>query len=235
MNYIDDKNNPLNKNQFIKFWAKKYDEYNPSSYSDKVYFHFIKQKKISSKKLLLLGAWKWNMISDLETNNMSFSIKNKKYWLKNGWSDSLTSKPKREYCIYKKLSTNVNLLKISNELGIINKLFYELLKMPKCGMVNSIFIIHILFPEDYPLYDQFVHYSMDFIYGNVGRSNLIRKSDRYTHFYEYHDGYRCFYNQLLGTNKSIDNIRIVDKALWCFGKFIMDSKGTKHNANVELC
>jgi len=61
---------------------------------------------------------------------------------------------------------------------------------------------------------------MDYIFGNTGKENIIKKQIRYFHLYEYNQGYKCFYNKLAGSNSSLEQKRKIDKELWSFGKHI---------------
>jgi hypothetical protein len=220
MIFIDDNNQEISKRSFINLWSKKYNESNKFSYSYPVYFYFI-NKKNSRKKFLFLGAWKWNMVKEinLETAN---SIKiNKQYFaLKKGWSFQGN---KREFPIFDYMAKKIGKLPKNNSKEI-SDFFYELMKIKNCGIVNTIFCIHILFPKEYPIYDQFVHYSMDYMFGNTGTENIIKKRTRYFHLYEYNMGYKYFYNKLAGSNSSLEWKRKIDKALWSFGKHISNLK-----------
>jgi hypothetical protein len=84
------------------------------------------------------------------------------------------------------------------------------------GAIWRIFFLHCWNYEAFPIYDQHVHRAMEFIQkGSPGEipSSDKRKIDSYLNKYiPFHEEYKN-YDQ-----------RMVDKALWAFGKFLKENK-----------
>ena len=88
------------------------------------------------------------------------------------------------------------------------------LKMfPKGGAIWRIFWLHCWQPNKFPIYDQHVHRAMAFI-EEQRLEELPGQKDPYK-VEQYLERYILFHRQFQGMDQ-----REVDKALWCYGRFI---------------
>jgi len=83
------------------------------------------------------------------------------------------------------------------------------------GAIWRIFWLHCFRPDQFPIYDQHVHRAMMFIQN--GKAEEIPKSDP-RKINAYIGEYLPFYERFVATDG-----RVVDKALWTFGKFIKEN------------
>jgi hypothetical protein len=230
MRLIDDKHKGLSISEFVEFWSKEYKEQNGESYYDDIYVHFLEHNRdiLDRQKLSWMGAWKWDMIKKKDPNNCICDDVFEIYEPKPGWKQG----GKKEYAIYNEV--DIALLQryrsgLEQESKDVQKDLYEEISMMNgVGIVNAVFIFHILCPSKYPLYDKFVHYAYDYIHGGVSIEYIrdVIGDQKYRHIYEYVDGYRSFFfnfmTRIKGMNKEdVElNERNVDKALWAFGRWL---------------
>lgn len=117
---------------------------------------------------------------------------------------------------------------IISKIGVINSLksdfslsrFLEEFKFVK-GAIWKIYLLHVICPNGYPIFDQFVYKAYCFLVKDQKMdipSNNKQKEDIY--FSEY----VSFFNELSGQNLSRKNL---DEALWTFGKFLKTPYGKK--------
>jgi len=83
------------------------------------------------------------------------------------------------------------------------------------GAIWRIFWLHCWQPVRFPIYDQHVHRAMRFIQSGVQEEIPERESEKIR---TYLDSYIAFHSQFDGIN-----YRLVDRALWAFGKFISEN------------
>ena len=119
--------------------------------------------------------------------------------------------------------------KILSKLKIINQLksstSFDLdsfrIEFKNLSAVWKIFLLHIIDPKVYPIYDQHIHRSFNFIQNKEwkGITNSSISNKRKEEFY--------FETFLPFVSKLRDfSIRDIDKALFAFGKFIKESEST---------
>jgi len=117
---------------------------------------------------------------------------------------------------------------IVDKLEIINRLkkefciesFLKEFKIVK-GTIWKIFLLHIICPAKYPIFDQHVCRAFYFISQNKKQEIPIRKADIEKLYFQQ---YMAFFNNLLKygiTQKKLD------EALWSFGKFLKTSYGKR--------
>lgn len=127
---------------------------------------------------------------------------------KNGSKLSDRKKTSFEDKILSKLKI-INLLKASSDF----KLDEFLGEFREVSVIWKIFLLHIIKPNQYPIFDQHVYRAFYFIKYSKTRElpgNNERKEEIY--FNEY----LPFFKQIKGNN----TIKKVDEALWSFGKFL---------------
>jgi len=103
----------------------------------------------------------------------------------------------------------------------------EFLRIFSGGAIWRIFWLHCWRPERYPIYDQHVHRSMEYITSGRQREIPERQEAIITSYVE---RYLPFWEKL----PSLPN-RAVDKALWTFGKFLKTFPRAElaHNSTVQ--
>lgn len=84
------------------------------------------------------------------------------------------------------------------------------------GAIWRIFWLHCWQPERFPIYDQHVHRAMSFI--ELGQREEIPQNDA-SKVRSYLERYLPFHRTFAGCD-----LRAVDRALWCFGKFIKSTQ-----------
>ena len=84
------------------------------------------------------------------------------------------------------------------------------------GKIWNIFYLHIISPEDYPIFDQHVYRAWCFIKSKKPRE--LEKYGRNDTFSEYNE-YKKFYKEILMAVGD-DDERKIDKALLSFGQFL---------------
>jgi hypothetical protein len=129
---------------------------------------------------------------------------------KNGMELSTLKNKSLETKILSKLQL-INLLKRTNDWGIsdFNEHFSDLKTF-----VWKIFLLHIIQPSKYPIYDQHIHRAYNFIngveYKNVSANTLSEKQKE-----------DFYFNTYLKFIEGLEmNIKTVDEALFAFGRFI---------------
>ena len=197
----------MNKDEILK-WSGQYDDY---SYPPQVYNDLVVEQLYSPKRFEILGAWKGGCIRKnkegadyIDSNSEHYSFT--KRWAYHTPVSRLT---------WEKLD------RISNE--IVNgtpdefpieppKVFNQLMKCKGFSFVLSIFVLHSISPNTYPLYDQHVYRSFKAMTGSKKLPNTAGKS--WEEYYQY----REFFNHLVISTKL--PFWIIDRALWTFGKQI---------------
>jgi len=108
----------------------------------------------------------------------------------------------------------VSRLKIINELK--NNFDFVLFKryFNDLGAIWQLFILHIIQPEIFPIFDQHVYRAHLFISKEIIEDIKEDKNFKLKYFYEV---YLPFYNNF---KTDIGNDRQADMALWAFGKFL---------------
>ena len=118
--------------------------------------------------------------------------------------------------------------KIINKLDVINDLkkefslniFQDKFKFIK-GIIWKIYLLHLIAPSEYPIFDQHVCRALYFITKNqkkeIPSQNRVKEK-------LYFDEYVTFFNKLSEGGVSRKKL---DEALWAFGKFLKTSYGKK--------
>lgn len=185
--------------EFLEFWERVYDEFNFDIRDSEYYDNNIQIEK--------------GKLHNLDANN----IRQLFYW-KNGKKLS-----KRKEIIVEKV---VEKLKDINDFRLKNKVnwddyeqFYTNIVL-KCtqGIIWGPFIVHISNPLLFPIIDQHVVRAQYFIIGGKVIDN-IPKSKKISQIYR---DYKEFFNSL--EKKTEKSRRIIDKALWAFGKCLKGFK-----------
>lgn len=110
--------------------------------------------------------------------------------------------------------------KILPKVSLINKLKiefnFELFQENFCNvsMIWRFFLLHIIDPKSYPIWDQHVYRAIYFINNKeiINAKNHNQKKEKY-----YFDVYIPYFNKYKA--KGVDP-RVIDMALWSFGKFL---------------
>ena len=106
----------------------------------------------------------------------------------------------------------INSYKINNNFTI-NEF---LKKFNGLSVVWKIFLLHIIKPQEYPIYDQHVHRTYNFIHQLPYKTNSVSNQDK-ENFY-----FKIYSTFILGLNQI--NLKKLDEAFFLFGKFIKINK-----------
>lgn len=90
------------------------------------------------------------------------------------------------------------------------------------GVIWKIYLLHIIAPSKYPIFDQHVCRAFYFISKNQKKEIPERNKDKEMIYF---DEYIDFFNRL---SKEISRKKL-DEALWAFGKFLKTSYGKNIN------
>lgn len=164
----------VEKEQFIEFWRRQYNDPNEHLYEDNI------RQTLTEQTVLNLYRWK------------------------NG---TPLSQRKTE-------SLRRNFIERIDELEAIGKdanIDVLLARFTQGGAIWKIFWLHCWEPDRFPIYDQHVHRAMAFIQKGV-REEIPTMDE--CKILTYKERYLAFHSEF-----HYDN-RIVDKALWTFGKFL---------------
>jgi hypothetical protein len=103
---------------------------------------------------------------------------------------------------------NLNALKANFDLNAFKDLFFDI------SAIWQLFILHIIWPDLYPIFDQHVYRAQLFM--ETGVIGEIRESNTFKleHFYKYYLPFYAKFERELGA------FRKLDMALWTFGKFL---------------
>jgi len=138
------------------------------------------------------------------------------------WKNGMTLKGsgQKEKAFNDKIVLKISSINELKKLAIIdidnfNKEFKDI------SIVWRIFILHLIQPKTYPIYDQNVHRTFNFI-NNLDwesiNSNMLEKSK----FDFYFDTYLPFVNEL-----KIDSLKDFDEAFFAFGQFLNSKKNRR--------
>lgn len=119
------------------------------------------------------------------------------------------------------LETIINKLAIINELKSNFCLSTFRREFSKLSAIWKIYLLHVIAPQSYPIFDQHVCRAFYFLSENQVKeipSNNVAKENLY--FKEYVK----FFNRLSNKNKEVSRKKI-DEALWAFGKFLKTNYG----------
>ncbi len=134
------------------------------------------------------------------------------YWKNNVGADAKAmSAPKRNYVrniqnrldAVNRLKTNFSLKEYESEFGSLTGIW-------------GVFLLHIIAPSLYPIYDQHVYRAFRFI--ETGEIREIPWQDR-KKYIEYHEDYVPFFQRLFNETRGY-TAKEVDDALMVFGQFL---------------
>lgn len=198
----------LNKDE-ITYWNEKY---NSTTYPTNLYKELVIDQIPNVRKFVLLGAWK--------TGSIRLSVSNTDYTDNSGLIYRFTNRwgfnSPVGYNIW--LEINNNQEKLLKEVPNIfpekpPKIFDEMLQKRGFGFIWASFVLHSIYPEVYPLYDQHVYRA--FIKSQYPNQKLTQTAK--TTWSAYTE-YRSFFIKQLKVAKL--PYWIVDRALWTYGKHL---------------
>jgi hypothetical protein len=91
----------------------------------------------------------------------------------------------------------------------------------KMSAVWQIFLLHIMYPYEYPIFDRYVYRAYKCIQ-NLDEKGLPSKQSEKLKIF--HEEYRPFFKSMIMSADEFDQFA-VDKALWTFGKMIKEYPG----------
>ncbi len=153
--------------------------------SESLYKDIIYKEQFNEADLQQLFTWKNGMkLSQLKQNSLDNKIKSK--------------------------LNLINTLKSNNEVNIVN--FRD--SFNNVSAVWKIFLLHIIKPNRYPIYDQHVHRAYNFIceldYNTISNTISDKEKEQF-----YFGAYLEFVDGLTGYN-----LKNVDEAFFAFGQFL---------------
>ena len=160
-----------------------------NAYSDDTYFKHITNDPLDTKDIRELFNWK---------NGMALSYAKKK---------SIESKVLVKLDLINSLRRNKHL-----EFDQLNEHFNDV------AAIWRIFIMHIINPAEFPIFDQHVFRAMRYL--KTHRVEELKNEDN-VKIAIYKNEYLQFYNEF---SSGINDLRSCDKALWAFGKFLTQAK-----------
>ncbi len=129
------------------------------------------------------------------------------YIWKNGGNLSKKKKDALEQHILKNIET-INRLKKDLSLATFEKEFKSV------SAIWKIFLLHIIAPDDYPIFDQHVGRAFHYLTSSQITQMPLSNTEKERLYFEQ---YVPFFNKL--SNRSVSRKKL-DEALWAFGKFL---------------
>ena len=136
------------------------------------------------------------------------------------WKNGMTLSKEKQSSLDKKIKIKlplINELKIQNPFRLSD--FQENFEL---SAVWKIFLLHIIKPDKYPIYDQNINRAYNFIHGleykNLSADSMTDK-DKETFYFE---TYMKFVDKLEGFN-----LKTLDQAFFAFGQFIRNKENQK--------
>jgi hypothetical protein len=160
-----------------------------NEYSDEIYYDHITNDPLEEEDIRTLFEWKNGMVlSGAKINAIESKVLNK--------------------------IDLINDLRHASQVDFenINDQFKDL------AAIWRIFVMHIINPFAFPIFDQHVYRAMRYL-----KNNLVEdlKNDDQAKIAVYKNEYLPFYKEMA---VEIDDPRNCDKALWAFGKFLTQAK-----------
>ncbi len=134
------------------------------------------------------------------------------------WKNRMTLSIKKQICLEKKVKSKLDLINFmkSNDEWQIS---YFIENFDNLTAVWEFFLLHIIKPKKYPIYDQHVHRAFNFINGlsiiGISANTITNKEKK--EFYL--NKYLPFISNLNG-----HNLKTVDEALFAFGQFLRTNR-----------
>jgi len=194
-------------NKEIKKWSEAYDHF---KYPFGIYKNLVIENKINDRKLELMGAWKTGSLRVFKDGQEYKDTDGNQYGFTKRW------KPEAPvgYSVWLELSENSTeyYKKIPDTFPthIAPPIVEELVSKNGFGYIWSLFVLHCIHPEEYPLYDQHVYRAYRDI-NNLKLTNLAPNC------WDDYEKYRAFFIEMV--KSSGEPFWVVDRALWTYGKF----------------
>ncbi len=187
--------------------------------------------KLKSRNLVLLSVKQAKTVEEFvehwrayyqygDSERYSFNIKAREFTPTNlrelyHWKNGMTLKGSgaKEKSLQKKITSKtkkINQLKLAKQVDLdaFNKEFANI------SAVWRIFLLHIIKPRVYPMYDQHVHRAYLFIHG-LDWSDIHNKISNEKKLQFYFEHYYPFIKQL-----NYSNLKELDEALFAFGQYL---------------
>ena len=185
---------------FVKQWSSFYNYKYPSDKNVKDYYEdYIRKPELNEESLIKLYEWKNG--TPLSGNNENGEHQRK----------------------FKGLNNNIlEQIYVINELKKNFKLDVFSSKFEKVSFVWKVFLLHIIQPDNYPIYDQHVHRAYLYLQGNIDFKNVENKMSARKKENFYIEQYCPFIKKM--TDDYPFSIRDLDKAFFSFGQFLKKYK-----------
>jgi hypothetical protein len=195
----------------IEKWCKLYDELrHPPS----VYNELVLNKVNHKNKYEIIGAWKTGCLNkNNETDHPIYTDARLNIY-------ELTSRWKHNAGVHYNAWINIadkinyyqeNLSKSRTEYQ--PEIFEEIIAFECFGYISAIFILHCIYPNTYPLYDNNTYCAYKYIQSD---KSLIQ--DNAPHNWFEFNRYSNFFESI--SAKSKFDISVIYRALWAYGKYI---------------
>ena len=172
--------------EFISFWSANYKTFESQEMRDR-YNDNICFNKFSIGNINKLFIWKNGIEGKIAKNKNKFPIR-----------------------VIENIAT-VNLLKNKWEEETFNEVF----KPNKYGAIWNSFLMHIINPNKFPIFDQHVYRA--FLFLKEKPLNELKGTNKIK-FEIYRNEYIPFFNTL--KSESGCSVKTIDEAMWAYGKFI---------------
>ncbi len=206
--------------------AKWNGNYDFLKYPTTPYDELVVSGRSHERKIELMGAWKTGSLRMNNNTNQAIYVDEK------GNSYEFTNRWKKEapvgYEVWLFISQNIKDIidRIPTDIGgdEAPPIVSEFMEKKGFGFIWSVFVLHCIYPNIFPLYDQHVYRTFEYLQsdGTIINSGLAPNS--WKEFRQYSD----FYFSLLKSSKY--SAAEVDRALWAFGK---DLKLKNTNASTR--
>ena len=219
---------------FVEAWSRKFqsDKYSLDFYFTKIKeLALAKNPKDAGVAIIELLHWKDGKV--LEDSNGEVVIETVRYKLlptkPNTYSISkhkeiLCSKEFFQWIQEVKVMTTFDATEVK-ELSSVFNLY------GKDSIVIPVFILHIISPETFPLYDQHVERAKRVLLAQEVR--FPRDEINLTTYEEYQSFFQEMIITCFGHQPNFENIKKVDNALWSFGKWFKEQHKSENN-QIEL-
>ncbi len=177
---------------FISSWSSQYKSSEKKELRS-LYKKNIKLKRFTSFNLEELFAWKNGIVS------------------RDGAKVKM-SKTKRKF-LNNVLKHREDINELKSKWDIVR--FDEIFKPTEHAAIWNSFLMHIIRPNEYPIFDQHVYRS--FYYLKTDRVQELKGSNK-KRTEIYREDYLPFFLQIKGKSKK--RLKSVDEAMWAFGKFL---------------
>jgi hypothetical protein len=207
----------------IEKWSEAYDKY---KYPFRIYYELVVEGRNNNRMLELMGAWK---TGSLRINDNESEYKDDEGALY-GFTKRWTKEAPVGYEVWHYVSNNITEFRKRIPTNFQEKekpnVVAELESKKGFGYIWAVFVLHCIYPEIYPLYDQHVYRAFRYI--DSANETLVQSAP--ASWKEYTD-YRRFFMRLAGSN-SYPSWKI-DHALWAYGKYLKQIKKMSDKNDYE--